>query len=242
MRAVWIFGAAAAASAAVSFGACGSSTNGGSAGGAGGGGPMGPTDLVVTWSFMEMPASASVCATYNSDRVDITLEGTIDPTLTQTQTARCADGKYTFKGLLVQNIGQSAQVDGAAYNSAEQPGVTNYAAVHPMLGTTTVNIDFFGLPGAATGSGGAPATTTAPASSTSGGGGMGGMGGAGGTSAGGMGGAGGMASGSSTASQASSSSAAATSSSSSSSQASSSSSSTAASTSASTGAGGGDAG
>src|ERR1700679_3516789 len=100
-----IRGARAWVLAAVAIVSCGKSSNGGGGGGAGGSsdaGPMGPTNLVVSWTLAGVPADAAGCTARKATNIFVYLSGTIDPSLHQSTTVTCATGKVTFSQLLVQ--------------------------------------------------------------------------------------------------------------------------------------------
>jgi hypothetical protein len=144
--------------------------------------PLGPTDVVVTWTFDGKPASAAECTTRGGVTVSVTLSATNDPSLHQNATAACEKGTVTFSALDTAGLG-SPFVEGALL---DDKGVTVTRAdttARPTPGKTAVTLDFF--PTTMTTSGD-PATTSGDPSTaaSSGGGGMGGMGGMSSTSAG----------------------------------------------------------
>jgi hypothetical protein len=183
MRTTLIFGAALLGAAAT-FASCGSDDSSSATGADAG--LQGPTDLVVTWTFKGAMPTADICTMYMADEIDITLDSTINTAIESTTTGRCADGKVTFPGLLVQDLGM-AQLDGVAYDASMMLIASDYVVIQTLaLGTTTVNIDFLGAPGAAVSStsdvaGSSTVATSSTSASTGGNGGAGGTGGAGST-------------------------------------------------------------
>ena len=145
---------------------CGKSGGGGA--GAGGGvdaGPMGPTNLVVTWTLAGMPASATTCTAHQGAQVYVNLSGTIDPSLHQTTTLDCATGTVTFSQLLVQDLG-TPYLEGTLLDSMGETVTITGVDVVPTVGTTNVTLAFFAPQGTG-GAGGTTTTTTTTHSSSS---------------------------------------------------------------------------
>ncbi len=136
--------------------------------------PLGPTDVVVTWTFDGKPASAAECMTRGGSTVSVTLSATGDPALHRNGTAACDKGTITFSGLDTGALG-TPFVEGALL---DDKGVTVRRAevtVTPTAGKTAVTLDFFAS-GMTAATSGDPATTSGDPATSSSGGGMGGMG------------------------------------------------------------------
>ncbi len=142
---------------------------------------LGPTDVVVTWTFDGKPASAAECTARGGVTVAITLSATGDPSLHQDATAACEKGTVKFSGLDTAGLG-APFLEGALL---DDKGITVKRAemtVMPKVGTTAATLDFFATTMTAASTTGDPATTTGDPTTT-GGGGAGGMGGGTATSA-----------------------------------------------------------
>lgn len=142
--------------------------------------PLGPTDVVVTWTFDGKAASASECMARGGVTVSVTMSATSDPGLHQHGTADCEKGSLTFSGLDTGALGlpfvEAALLD--------DKGLTKTRAdltVTPTPVKTAVTLDFFPSQVMTTGATTGETVSTAEASSASSGG-MGGMGGMSGTS------------------------------------------------------------
>src|SRR4051812_39816505 len=61
--------------------------------------PLGPTDVVVTWTFAGEAASDATCMARMGTQVYVNLSGTVDPKLHQTVTEDCAKGTVKFPQL-----------------------------------------------------------------------------------------------------------------------------------------------
>lgn len=134
---------------------------------------LGPTDVVVTWTFRGMPTSPAACTMNKGQMVRVTLSASNDPALHQDATAACEKGTVTFAGLDTAGLG-TPFVEGALL---DDKGVTVTRAdttAMAMAGKTAVTLDFFPI---AMTTSGDPATTSGDPSTaaSSGGGGMGGM-------------------------------------------------------------------
>ncbi len=134
---------------------CGKSGGSAGAGGDVDAGPMGPTNLVVTWTLAGMPASAATCTAHQAAQIYVNLSGTIDPTLHQTTTLDCATGTLTFSQLLVQDLG-TPYLEGTLLDSMGATVTITGVDVVPTVGTTNVTLAFF----APQGTGGTTTTTT----------------------------------------------------------------------------------
>jgi hypothetical protein len=144
--------------------------------------PLGPTDVVVTWTFDGKPASATECMARGGVTVSVTMSATSDPNLHQHDTAACEKGSLTFAALDTGSLGLPF-VEGALLDDKGQTKTRADVTVTPTAGKTAVTLDFFPTQVMTTGATTGDAVTTGEATSaTSGGGGMGGMGGASGTS------------------------------------------------------------
>ena len=135
---------------------------------------LGPTDVVVTWTFSGMATSPAACAANKGQTVRVTMSASNDPSLHQDATAACEKGTVTFSGLDTAALG-TPFVEGALL---DDKGVTVTRAdttATPMPGKTAVTLDFFPISMTTSGD---PATTSGDPSTaaSSGGGGMGGMG------------------------------------------------------------------
>jgi hypothetical protein len=141
---------------------------------------LGPTDVVVTWTFDGKAASAAECTARGGVTVSVTMSATSDPTLHQHSTESCEKGTVTFSGLNTGALGQPF----VEATLLDDKGLTKTRAdmtVTPVEGKTEVKLDFFPsqvmTTGATTGDATTDAATTDAATTTSGGmGGMGGMG------------------------------------------------------------------
>jgi hypothetical protein len=145
--------------------------------------PLGPTDVVVTWTIDGKPASAAECMKRGGLQVSITLSATNDPALHQNTTEVCEKGTVTFAGLDTGGLG-TPFLEGTLLNDKGGTVTRTDVTVAPTPGKTAVTLDFFApqpTTGATTGD--ATVTTGDTTSATSGGGGMGGMGGGTATSA-----------------------------------------------------------
>lgn len=170
--------------AAAALSACGKETTGGT----GDAGPHGPTSLTAKWAFTGKPASADECKAHDATDVVVTLSATIDPKLHKTTTVSCSKGSVVLGSLLVENLGQPF-LEAALLDAKGVTVATASTRFTPVLGTTTVTLDFFpamgtgGTGGMGTSSSSAEASSaasTAAASSS----GMGGAGGAASSSSG----------------------------------------------------------
>ena len=134
---------------------------------------LGPTDVVITWTFSGMVTSPAACTANKGQTVRVTMSASSDPSLHQDATAACEKGTVTFSGLDTGALGtpfvEAALLDdkGVTVTHAE----TTAAA---MPGKTAVTLDFFPISMTTSGD---PATTSGDPSTaaSSGGGGMGGM-------------------------------------------------------------------
>jgi len=144
-------------------------------GATGDGGVTGPTDLVAKWTFTGKPASAAECSARMGDKVYVNLSGTVDATLHQTVTADCAKGTVDLGSHQVEDLGLPYLE--ATLLDAKGVQVTIVGVnVTPVLGTTTVTLDFFPAPMGTGGSTSSSVASSVAASSaaSSGGGGAGG--------------------------------------------------------------------
>jgi hypothetical protein len=141
---------------------------------------LGPTDVVVTWTFDGKPASAAECTARGGLTVAITLSATGEPSLHQDTTAPCEKGTVTFSALDTAGLGMPF-LEGALLDNKGVTVTRANVTVTPKAGTTPATLDFFPSTMAASTSGD-PATTTGDPATTSGSG-MGGMGGMGGMTA-----------------------------------------------------------
>src|SRR5512133_390093 len=66
---------------------------------------LGPTDVVVTWTFDGKPASATECMARGGVTVSVTMSATRDPDLHQHGTADCEKGSITFSALETSGLG-----------------------------------------------------------------------------------------------------------------------------------------
>jgi hypothetical protein len=134
---------------------------------------LGPTDVVVTWTFSGMATSPAACTANKGQTVRVTMSASSDPSLHQDATAACEKGTVTFSGLDTGALGtpfvEAALLDdkGVTVTHAETT-----ATATP--GKTAVTLDFFPISMTTSGD---PATTSGDPSTaaSSGGGGMGGM-------------------------------------------------------------------
>jgi hypothetical protein len=136
---------------------------------------LGPTDVVVTWTFDGKPASAAECMARGGSTVSVTMSATSDPSLHQHGTEACEKGSLTFTGLDTGSLG-TPFVEGALLDDKGLTKARADVTVTPVAGKTPVTLDFFPTQVMTTGETTGDAVTTGDAtSSTSGGGGMGGM-------------------------------------------------------------------
>jgi hypothetical protein len=143
---------------------------------------LGPTDVVVTWTFDGKPASGMECVTRGIASVAITLSATNDVTLHQNATVDCDKGTVTFAGLDTASLG-TPFLEGTVIDGKGMTLTRTDTTVMPKPGKTAVTLDFFATTMTTSGD---PATTSgdpATSSASSGGGGAGGAGGMAGTSA-----------------------------------------------------------
>ena len=132
---------------------------------------LGPTDVVVTWTFDGKPASTAECTTRGGLTVAITLSATGDPSLHQNATVACEKGTVKFSALDTAGLG-TPFLEGALL---DDKGITVKRAevtVMPKAGTTAATLDFFATTMTAASTTGDPATTTGDPATTTGGGGM----------------------------------------------------------------------
>jgi hypothetical protein len=145
--------------------------------------PLGPTDVVVAWTFDGKPASAAECMARGGVQVSITLSATNDPALHQNAKEACEKGTVTFAALDTGGLGMPF-LEGALLDDKGMTVRRADVTVTPTAGKTPVTLDFFAAQmttGATTGD--TTVTTGDTTSATSGGGVMGGMGGGTATSA-----------------------------------------------------------
>jgi len=142
-------------------------TGGASTGTTGAPGPQGLTTLVVSWTFGGSPASGAACATAGAAEVSLKLSGAFNPAADQNVTFYCSAGAATFTGLLVQDLGTAAQIEGTLLDStgAVVPMGILGVDIKPALGTTAVTLAFF--PSQSTGGGGAGTSTSTSTSGSS---------------------------------------------------------------------------
>ena len=133
---------------------------------------LGPTDVVVTWTFDGKPASAAECTVRGGLTVAITLSATGEPSLHQDTTAPCEKGTVTFSALDTAGLGMPF-LEGALLDSKGVTVTRAKVTVMPKAGTTAATLDFFPSTMTASSSGD-PATTTGDPATTTGSG-MGGM-------------------------------------------------------------------
>ena len=144
--------------------------------------PLGPTDVVVTWTFDGKPASAMECMARGGVTVSVTMSATSDPSLHQQSTASCEKGSLTFSALDTAGLGQPF-VEGALLDDKGQTKTRADVTATPAPGKTAVTLDFFPTQVMTTGATTGDAVTTGETTVSSGGmGGMGGMGSASATS------------------------------------------------------------
>ena len=137
--------------------------------------PLGPTDVVVTWTFDGKAASAAECMARGGITVSVTMSATSDPGLHQHDTAACEKGSLTVAGLDPGSRGLPF-VEGALLDDKGLTKTRADVTVTPTPGKTAVTLDFFPSQVMTTGATTGDAVTTGEATSaTSGGGGMGGM-------------------------------------------------------------------
>ena len=146
---------------------------------------LGPTDVVVSWTFSGKPADAASCAALMAYQVSVTLSATSNPELHQHADVDCAAGTVTFAGLDVSGLG-APFLEGALLGDKGGTLPRADLTVTPTPGSTPVTLDFFPIVMASTGAtSGNTSVTSGPASSsatsgaTSSGSGMGGGGGSG---------------------------------------------------------------
>lgn len=135
---------------------------------------LGPTDLVVTWTFDGKPASGMECVSRGIASVVITLSATSDVTLHQNTTVDCDKGTVTFAGLDTASLG-TPFLEGTVIDGKGMTITRTDTTVAPKPGKTAVTLDFFATTMTTSGD---PATTSgdpATSSASSGGGGAGGM-------------------------------------------------------------------
>ncbi|MEP7119791.1 MAG: hypothetical protein ABJE95_02730 [Byssovorax sp.] len=135
---------------------------------------LGPTDVVVTWTFSGAATSPAACTMYKGQTVRVTVSATNDPALHQDATAACEKGTVTFSALDTGGLGMPF-VEGALLDD-KGVTITHAEITAPsMAGKTAVTLDFFPISMTTSGD---PATTSGDPSTaaSSGGGGMGGMG------------------------------------------------------------------
>ena len=141
---------------------------------------LGPTDVVVTWTFDGKPASAMECSARGGVTVSVTMSATSDPSLHQLGTAACEKGSLTFGGLDTGSLGMPF-LEGTLLDDKGQTKTRADVTVTPAAGKTAVTLDFFPSQVMTTGATTGETVTTGEATSASSGG-MGGMGGMSGTS------------------------------------------------------------
>jgi hypothetical protein len=142
---------------------------------------LGPTDVVVSWTFDGKAASAAECTARGGVTVSVTMSATSDPELHQQGTADCEKGTLTFSGLNTGALGQPF-VEAALLDDKGQTKTRADLTVTPVEGKTEVKLDFFPSQVTTTGATTGDATTdavTTDAVTTVTSGGMGGMGGMG---------------------------------------------------------------
>jgi len=134
---------------------------------------LGPTDVVVTWTFHGMPTSPAACTMNKGQMVRVTLSASNDPALHQDATAACEKGTVTFAGLDTAGLG-TPFVEGALLDAKGVTVTRADTTAMAMAGKTAVTLDFFPISMTTSGD---PATTSGDPSTaaSSGGGGMGGM-------------------------------------------------------------------
>jgi hypothetical protein len=142
--------------------------------------PLGPTDVVVTWTFDGKPANGMECVGRGIASVVITLSATNDVTLHQNTTVDCDKGTVTFAGLDTGALG-TPFLEGAVLDGKGMTLTRADTPVMPTPGKTAVTLDFFPT-GTTAATSGDPATTSGDPATTSSGSGMGGAGGMGASS------------------------------------------------------------
>ncbi len=135
--------------------------------------PLGPTDVVVTWTFDGKAASAAECMARGGVTVSVTMSATSDPGLHQHDTAACEKGSLTFAGLETGALGLPF-VEGALLDDKGLTKTRADVTVTPTPGKTAVTLDFFPSQVMTTGATTGDAVTTGEATSATSGG-MGGM-------------------------------------------------------------------
>jgi hypothetical protein len=158
--------------ALVAVAACGKSSSGTT----GDAGVTGPTDVVAKWTFTGKAASAAECTAHMGQQVFVTLSGTIDSSLHKTATADCTKGTVDLGTFQVEDLGAPYLEAALLDDMGVQVAIVG-VNVTPVLGKTTVTLDFFPAPMGTGGSTSSSVASSVAASSaaSSGGGGAGGM-------------------------------------------------------------------
>lgn len=138
---------------------------------------LGPTDVVVTWTFSGKPASVEACKDLGAFQVNVTLSATSDPKLHQNIAVNCDKGTVTFAALDGDALGMPF-LEAALLGDKGGTLTRAYMTITPLSGTTPATLDFFPLVvGTTSATTGGSTVTSGPSSSAStGGGGMGGGG------------------------------------------------------------------
>ncbi len=137
---------------------------------------LGPTDVVVTWTFSGKPASVEACTALGAFQVNVTMSATNDPKLHQNIAVGCEKGTVTFAALDGDALGMPF-LEAALLGDKGGTLTRAYMTITPLSGTTPATLDFFPLVvGTTSATTGGSTVTSGPSSSASTGSGMGGSG------------------------------------------------------------------